>query len=105
MDFLVVFGVESWSDSENLDGEIMSRAAQKNLLGKSLSAIQFPKEIPPTSCITNTPARLDCDFWFVKGPLREKGFRVVITADSKDRIDSVKVSNMHMFLGKWRFPS
>ena len=67
MDFLLAFGVEGAFDSSNLDGKIITAAAQKHLIGKPLTKIEFPKETQPTSCISKTPRHFDCEFWFIKG--------------------------------------
>ena len=105
MDFLLAFGVEGAFDSSNLDGNIITAAAQKHLIGKPLTKIEFPKETQPTSCISKTPRHFDCEFWFIKGPVREKGFHVTISANEHDSITSAKVSNMHRLLGYWRVGS
>jgi len=102
MDFLMVFGVERWSDLSSLDGEVITAAAQKHLIGKPLKDIDFPKETQPVTCVSKTLTRLDCEFWFIKGPIRETGFHVVMRADNLGNIQSTEVSNMYRILGRWR---
>lgn len=102
MDFLMAFGVESWSVYGNLDGEVMTKSAQKHLVGTPLSKVSFPKEIQPTTCRRNDQTYLDCEFWFMSGPLRDGGFHVIIQAKPDGEIKTVKVTNLQRFLGYWQ---
>lgn len=102
MDFLMVFGVESWSVYEDLDGETMTASAQKHLIGLPLSKLKFPPEIQPTSCRQRDQTAYDCEFWFLSGPLREGGFHVVVHAGSDGAINSVKVTNLQRIFGYWQ---
>lgn len=101
MDFLMVFGVESWSVYDNLDGKVMTAAAQNHLVGTSLSKVKFPAEIQPSSCRQNNQAGLDCEFWFLSGLLRDGGFHVVMKAKPDGAIETVKVTNLQRILGSW----
>jgi hypothetical protein len=98
-DFLIVFGVEMPYDSSRLDSEFITAAANKHLLGKPLASVVFPAKTQPANCASKTERNLDCEFWFMKGPLREKGFHVVMSANDRGSIDSAKVTNLHRILG------
>lgn len=102
MDFLRVFGVESWSKYQNLDGAVITAAAQKHLIGIPLSKVSFPSEIAPTRCSRNDSTTFDCEFWFLSGPIRDGGFHVVMIAKSDGAIKEVRVTNLQRILGHWQ---
>ena len=103
MDFLMVFGVEDWDASSSLDGKVITNAARRHLPGTLLKEVKFPKETQPTVCIAQNSERLDCEFWFIEGPLRQQGFHVVIDANATGSITGVSVTNVQRLLGRWRF--
>ena len=103
MEFLSAFGVEGWSLYENLDAEVLAASANKSLIGRPLSDFKFEGEIKPSSCAEASAQKFDCEFWFIKGPIRERGFHVVVGANKEGKVVSVEVTNMHRVLGRWKF--
>jgi hypothetical protein len=98
MSFLYAFGIED-ATKDKLDAEILQRSAQRSLVGQQLEVLSFSGKIAPESCRVASKVEYDCEFWFIKGPIRERGFAVRAAADEQGRITRVRVAGLDRVFG------
>jgi hypothetical protein len=65
--------------------------------------LNFRKRL--THLIASSRAALDCVYWFLSGPPRERGFQVVAKADRNGLLRNVKVTELQVMRGHWKFSS
>jgi hypothetical protein len=100
--FLYTFGIENGNE-EHLNVADLQNAANKNMVGKPIRNLEFAKEVAPELCRANTKREYDCDFWFLKGVIRDRGFTVTAIADEEGNITKINVSGLNRVFGSIQF--